>query len=146
MKKYFFKTRFAAIILIAAGYGWAGGHYIPANSSMAAYIFQFIVIIALLVMGIKFLSMAENERHKNNWSIIGLSIFSVLSLLLNIVSIIHGAYSSVSNSFGSHNTFADLLPISLLMTGNGLWIITMLQSTRHNEKPGYLSKSQYNIL
>jgi hypothetical protein len=145
MKRYFFKTRFAAIILIAAGYGWAGGHYIPVNSSILAYVFQFIIITALLIMGIKFLSIAESDRHKNNWSITGLSIFSVLSLLLNILNIIHGAYSS-ENSFGSHNTFADLLPISLLIIGNGLWIITIVRSNRHHTKSQYLSNSQYNIL
>ena len=101
MEKYFFKIRCAAIILMAAGYGWAGGHYIPVNSSILAYAFQFIVITALLIMGIKFLSIAESERHKNNWSITGLSIFSILSLLLNILNIIHGTYSS-ENSFGSN--------------------------------------------
>jgi len=32
MKEYLNITRIAAVMLLSAGYGWAGGHYIPANS------------------------------------------------------------------------------------------------------------------
>src|SRR5450432_3181138 len=76
MKKYFFKIRCAAIILIAAGYGWAGGHYIPAHSSIQAYIFQLIIMLAILITGIRSLSTSENEKRPINWSVTGLGIFS----------------------------------------------------------------------
>ena len=89
MKKSFFRTRFAAIILIAAGYGWEGGHFIPANASFMPYMFQFIIIVVLLVMGIGSLSISDNEKNKSNWPITGISIFSILLLLINILNIIH---------------------------------------------------------
>ena len=130
MSTNIYKIRCASIIIIAAGYGWAGGHYIPVNSSIIAYSFQLIVIVVLLVLGVKFLSLAENEKHKSNWSIKGLTIFSALSLLINILNIIHGFFNNSINSFGSHNTFADLVPIALIIIGTGLWLVTTIQKKK----------------
>ncbi|HEY5370731.1 MAG TPA: hypothetical protein VIJ75_17230, partial [Hanamia sp.] len=106
------------------GYGWAGGHYIPVESSIVAYLFQFIVIALLIVMGTHFLNNQGNETGKSNWSTKGLTIFSILSLLINIVNIIHGVYNPNSNSFGSHNSLADLVPIIIIITGTVLWLLT----------------------
>jgi len=119
-----YKIRCTSIILLAAGYGWAGGHYIPVESSIVAYLFQFIVIALLIVMGTHFLNNQGNETGKRNWSTKGLTIFSVLSLLINIVNIIHGVYNPNSNSFGSHNSLADLVPIIIIITGTVLWLLT----------------------
>ena len=146
MKNHFFKTRCAAIILIAAGYGWSDGHYIPSNSSIEAYIFQFIIIAALLIMGTGSLSTSENEKHKNNWSVTGLSIFLVFLLLINILNIVHGSNNSNVNTFGSRNSFANLAPVALLIAGNVLWVISIFQSLRHGNQDGYLPESEYNIL
>ena len=124
------KAGIASILLIATGYGWAGGHYIPANSPSVAYIFQLIIIIVLLVLGVGFLSLSENEKLNGHWSIRGLSIFSALSLLANIANIIHGAFYSAKVSYGSHNSFADLVPIGLIIMGTTLWLITLFQQTK----------------
>jgi hypothetical protein len=125
-----FKTRCAAIILIAAGYGWAGGHYIPADSNITAYLFQFIVLGILLWLAIGFFSMIETERHKRSWAVNGLTIFSALSFLINIGNIIHGALNHDPRAFGSHNTLADLVPILIILAGTALWLITALQFKR----------------
>jgi hypothetical protein len=146
MKKNFFNIRFAAIILIAAGYGWADGHYIPANSSILTDLLQFILIAATLIMGITYLSIPEKEMYKSNWSITGLSIFLIISSLINIYNIIHGAHHSGATSFGSPNNFGGLMPVALLITGNGLWVVTMVQRIRHRTKVRHLFKSEYNIL
>ncbi len=120
-----YKIRCASIILMSAGYGWAGGHYIPADSSIIAYSFQFIVIILLTIMGIHFLSSGINRLQKTNWSTKGFSIFSFISLLINILNIIHGAYNHDVHSFGSHNSLADLVPIAIIIIGTLLWLITL---------------------
>jgi len=122
-----FKIRCAAIILIAAGYGWAGGHYIPANSGMVAYLFQFLVIGFLLLFGIRFFSRFGTAMVKNDWSVRGLSIFAALSFLINILNIVHGIFNTDANSFGSHNTFADLVPIIFILAGSGLWMTSILK-------------------
>jgi hypothetical protein len=125
MGRNIFKARIVSIILIAIGYGWAGGHYIPVNSPPIAYAFQLIVIIILLILGVRFLSLPETEKNKSHWSIRGLSIFSIISLLINIANIIHGAMNEGKASFGSHNSFADLVPIGLIIMGTCLWLTTL---------------------
>lgn len=122
-----YKIRCAAIILMAAGYGWAGGHYIPADSSLIAYLFQFIVIALLVIMGIHFVSNSINEPQSSNWSTKGFTIFSVLSLLINILNVVHGAYNHDVHSFGSHNSLADLVPIAIIIAGTILWLTTMVK-------------------
>ena len=91
-----------------------------------AYLFQFIVVGVLVVLAVGFFSIAETGRGKRNWAVKGLSIFSVLSLIINILNIVHGAFNSDPRSFGSHNTFADLAPIAILLTGTSLWVVTLL--------------------
>lgn len=153
MKNYFFKARCAAIILITAGYGWADGHYSLANSSIVTYLVQFIVIAALVVTGIISLSVTKNDRNKNYWSVTAFSIFSALSLLMNIVNVIHDAGNSHINPFGSYHTFADAVPVIFLIIGNLLWLITIVGSNGGSEKDKYLGeedkylfKNRYNIL
>ena len=125
-----YKIRSAAIILISAGYGWAGGHYIPVNSSILEYLFQFIIISILMVLGIRFFCLPENEKNNNNRTIKGLSIFSVLSFVINMLNIIHGFINPATNSFGSHNSFADLVPISIIIAGTGLWLLTLIKNEK----------------
>ena len=121
----YFKIQCAAIILIASGYGWAGGHYIPANSNIYAYLFQFIVLGILVLFAIKFLSLPENKRNNSTWVIKRLTIFSIVSFIINVANIVHGAFNSNPTSFGSHNSFADLVPIAFLIVGSGLWLTTV---------------------
>ncbi len=124
------RIRIAAIISISTGYGWAGGHYIPANSPLLAYWFQFIVIAFILIAAIKYLGINENERQQRNWSVIALNIFSILSFVVNILNIIHGAYTTDPNSYGSHNSLADLVPIGFIIFGTLLWISTMFRKAK----------------
>jgi len=120
------KTRAVAVILLAAGYGWAGGHYIPADSPFVAYIFQLVVIGFLLVAVAGFLTTATIGTQTRRWPVRALSIFSILSMLINIGNVIHGAVNTDPHGFGSHNSFADLVPIAIILAGSGLWISTLL--------------------
>jgi hypothetical protein len=126
------KTRTAALILLSAGYGWAGGHYIPADSPVVAYLFQFVVIGFLLIAGSRFLSMSAAGVQTRRWPVRALSIFSVLSLIINVANIVHGALSTDPHGFGSHNSFADLVPIAIIIAGSVLWISTLLKQNMIN--------------
>jgi hypothetical protein len=125
MNKNMNDCRIASIIIISAGYGWAGGHYIPPDSSAIAYLFQTIILLALLILGTGYLGLSEEEKFKKHWPIRGLTIFSILSLVINVGNIIHGAMNKSSNSFGSHNSPADLVPIGIIITGTSLWLSTV---------------------
>ena len=114
MKEYLHKTRIASVMLLSTGYGWAGGHYILADSNFLAYLFQFAVLSLIIWLGINY------TRYTR-----GLTIFSIITLVINILNIVHGAVSKDKNSFGSHNTFADLVPILIIIGGSGLWLLTV---------------------
>jgi hypothetical protein len=130
MNKSTSACRIASIVIISAGYGWAGGHYIPPDSSPVAYLFQIIILLILLILATGYLGLSEEEKFKKHWSIRGLTIFSILSLLINIGNIIHGALNKSPESFGSHNTPADLVPIGIILTGTSLWLSTILPASR----------------
>ena len=119
MKEYQNITGIAAVMLLSAGYGWAGGHYIPADSNFPAYLFQFVVLSIVIWLGINF------TRYNR-----GLTIFSIISLVINILNIVHGAVSTDKNSFGSHNTFADLVPILIIIGGAALWLLSVILKKR----------------
>jgi len=124
-----FKTRIAAIILIAAGYGWAGGHFIPANSQPFVYLFQFVMLFILMVLSLGFLSPqvtnGETRPHAR-WAVIGLNIFAAITLAINIANVVRGTDINNHDAFGSHNTLADLVPIALIMLGDILWLIALV--------------------
>jgi len=124
------KIRTAAIILMAAGYGWAGGHYIPSSSGLLAYLFQFIIIGALLISGIAFFTVGESAGRAHKRAVTALNVLSVVFFIINILNIAHGFFNTDPKSFGSHNTFADLVPIAIILLGSGLWMVTMLPYRR----------------
>ena len=122
-----FKLRVIAIMLIAVGYGWAGGHFIPANSPAVAYLFQAVVIAILLILALGFFKTPQPK-----WAFRGLTIFAALSLAINVANIIRGA-NGAGDSFGSHNTLADLVPVGILIVSDILWLVLMMPSFRKIE-------------
>jgi NADH:ubiquinone oxidoreductase subunit 6 (subunit J) len=122
-----FTLRTIAILLLAAGYGWAGGHFIPADSPLWAYLFQFVMLILLMIFAIGFLrsqgSREEAHPRRRNINVTALSIFAALTLIVNVVNVIRGATNA--GQFGSHNNFADLVPIGLIIIGDVIWLTTI---------------------
>lgn len=126
-----FTLRVCAILLMAAGYGWAGGHFIPPDAPLWAYLFQAMMLLILAVLSIGFLRSVAGlpggtpARAKRN--VLGLSIFAVLTLLINAANVVRGA--TQAGAFGSHNTFADLAPIGLIAGGDVSWLLSLLGRT-----------------
>jgi len=122
-----FTTRVAAIMLVAAGYGWAGGHFIPNDAPGLAYVFQAVIILILFGFSIAFAGMQnKGAQPKSRWPIKALSVYTLLSLIINIANVIHGAVNNNPGSFGSHNTLPDLVPVTIIMAGDILWLATLL--------------------
>lgn len=123
-----YSLRCAALILLAAGYGWAGGHFIPAGSSPWAYVFQGIILLLLLIFGVGFLSAAAGGAAAPNrlrWNTRALGIFAGLTLMINIANIVQGATGK--SAYGSHNSFGDLVPIGMIIAGDVIWLLTVLR-------------------
>ena len=116
-----FTLRCTALMLLTAGYGWAGGHFIPEGSSPWAYVFQFVILLLLLFFGVRFLAAPKPLR----WRVRALSIFAGLTLVINIANIVQGAMGG--NAYGSHNSFGDLLPIGMILAGDVIWLLTVIR-------------------
>jgi hypothetical protein len=128
-KNLFFKLRVISIFLIAAGYGWAGGHFIAADAPILAYLFQIMVICLVLILSVGFFNLSYTHPNlllRGHWTITGLTIFTSLSLLINIGNIIRGATNHSQYSFGSNNRLSDLFPITILIGGNLIWLTTIV--------------------
>ena len=119
-----YSLRCTALVLLAAGYGWAGGHFIPAGSSPWAYLFQFVILSLLLVFGVGFLTAASKQLR---WNTRALSIFAGLTLVINIGNIVQGAV--FKSAYGSHNRFDDLVPISMIIVADVIWLLTVIKKT-----------------
>ncbi|HEY2582415.1 MAG TPA: hypothetical protein VGI43_11445 [Mucilaginibacter sp.] len=125
-KTLIFKLKVTAIILVAAGYGWAGGHFIPQDSQLFVYFFQFIILLILLILSIGFFNpqvVGGQVRPHSRWGIIGLNVFTAITLVINIANIIHGFNNTGHDAFGSHNTLADLVPMGIIMIGDIVWLV-----------------------
>lgn len=115
-----------SILLLAAGYGWAGGHFIPADAPFAAYIFQFCMLGILFLLATNFLKELAGRRATSSRAkrtVTGLTIYAVLTLIINVANIIHGSIQN--NAYGFHKTFADIAPVALIVTGDILWLLTI---------------------
>jgi len=134
-----YSLRCTALILLAAGYGWAGGHFIPAGSSPWAYLFQFVILLLLLVFGVGFLMASgaggDGQRaigvagapKRLRWNTRALTIFAGLTLLINIGNIVQGAIGK--SAYGSHNSFDDLVPIGMIIAADVIWLLTVIKKT-----------------
>ena len=120
---YRLTLRLWSILLLAAGYGWAGGHFIPGDAPLWAYAFQFCMLLVLFLLATGFLKAvaggvtSSRGLRRNS---IGLTIYAALTLLINIANIVRGSGQDVH--YGSKNTFADLVPIGLIIAGDLLWL------------------------
>jgi hypothetical protein len=117
--------RTGALLLIAAGYGWAGGHFIPEGSPTAAYLFQGCMILVLLTCSAGYLGSvvrSTDPRGARRW-MIALTVYTALTLLINVANVIQGAVSHGTNAYGSHNTVADLIPIGMIVGGDIVWLL-----------------------
>lgn len=121
-----FTVRVWAILLLAAGYGWAGGHFIPADARPEAYAFQCVMLTILFFFSVTFLKTSMGlSKHvpQEKPTLLPLTVFAVVTLLINVANIIHGALKP--GPYGSHNTLSDLVPITLIMAGDMLWLLTL---------------------
>jgi len=137
-----FTVRVWALLLLAAGYGWAGGHFIPADAPLWAYAFQFVMLLLLFIFAVGFLKTTAGlsisvVRARRN--IIALTVYAILTLLINAANIVRGALQG--GPYGSHNTFADLIPIMLIMAGDVLWLLTLIRKTAKTAKTSRSGKT-----
>ncbi|HEX6480775.1 MAG TPA: hypothetical protein VF043_18200 [Ktedonobacteraceae bacterium] len=123
----------AGIILLAAGWGWAGANFTPSDSQWWNYLLHAIPILLLLVLSLGFFSgSGDHERAGSNggWASIGLSIIAGISFIGYIVGIILG--TSNPNSAYGISTFGDWVAAIILILGGLSWLTTLIPVRRDN--------------
>jgi uncharacterized protein YhhL (DUF1145 family) len=126
------KLKVAAVVLMAAGWGWIGGNFTPVGASIGNYLLHCISIVLLLIMSMQMFRLAGSHQRAEahtGWVNIAMSIFAVVSIIGCIVLITLGIVNPDPNSVGVHN-FADWFPTIILNMGTFLWLATMIPVRR----------------
>ncbi|TDW97335.1 hypothetical protein [Dinghuibacter silviterrae] len=121
-----FTPRIYAILLMAAGYGWAGGHYIPQDAPATAYLFQAVILTILLILSAGVIRAMAAPTPLGRRYVLALTIFAILTLLINLANIVRGMTGAGPG--GSHNALVDLVPIGLIIAGDVLWLASLRRS------------------
>lgn len=125
-----------------------------------AYVFQFVILLLLLIFGVGFLTAAGSvgapaaltvtaqatlatpaapaAPKRLRLHVRALSIFAGLTLVINIANIVQGAIGG--HAYGSHNSFADLVPIGMILAGDAIWLLTVLPA---GYRPGIKGSNRF---
>ena len=122
------KRQAAAVILMAAAWGWADGNFVPDGGITVPNIaLHLIPIVLLLIFGVPFLSATSPaERARAS---VGVTVVAILSVIGTTVMIVLGQTNPDPNSVGV-KTIADWIPAIFELLGSFLWLSTMIPSRR----------------
>lgn len=130
----------AGIILLTAGWGWAGANFTPSDSSWWNYLLHAIPILILLVLSLGFFRARDahqSARSNGGWANIGLSIFAGISFIGYVAGIILGA-SNPNSAYGI-STIGDWFAAVILILGGLVWLTTLIPVRRSNAEVGTAS-------
>ena len=133
-EKVISRLQIAAIILIAAGWGWIGGNFTPSDAPLWNFLLHTIPILLLLVLSLGFFHVPDAHqlaRSHAGWATVGISIFAGIAIIGQIVGIILGASNPDPNAFGV-KTLADWVPSVIVMLGSLVWLATLIPALRGN--------------
>ncbi len=122
-----FNLQVAAILLMAAGWGWICGNFVqPVSQGYGQFadLMHFLPFVALLLLSLRFFSNAV-AGIRSRGSRIGISIVAGFSILTLIVFIALGAINPDPNSVGVHSV-ADWMPVVVLGAGALIWLATVI--------------------
>jgi hypothetical protein len=95
------------------------------------------MLLLLTIFAIGFLRSAIGPKAamaaRTNRNLVALNLFAALTLIVNVVNVIRG--SANTGTFGSHNTFSDLVPIGLIVIGDLLWLSSIRLETNAGSNP-----------
>lgn len=126
-----FARQVIGIVLMAAGWGWIGGNFVPDNQ---VYFYNalahFVPILLLMALSLRFFAEAglgDTASSRTEWGSIGLSVFAAGSLLSTIILIFLGASNSNPDAIGV-KTLPDWFSTIILDLGTIIWMTTLIPS------------------
>ncbi|BCL80751.1 hypothetical protein ccbrp13_32160 [Ktedonobacteria bacterium brp13] len=130
-QKFTFKLQIVALILMAAGWGWADGNF-SSGLPLWNVLLHCIPILLLLIIGLQIFRVRDTsqgaESHARGAEI-GMTVFTVVTIISTTVLVILGVSNSDPNSVGVHNLW-DWFPTILLYMSALLWLATLIPTRR----------------
>jgi hypothetical protein len=145
-EKTLFNCQVAAILLMAAGFGWINGNFVQpffTSWGMFADLLHLAPFVALLLLSLSlFSAFAEGKRARGARN--GITIVAAIGILACLVFIILGASNPDPNSVGVH-TFEDTMPVIVLNAGTLLWLSTLLPFWRRKQAASMAFQSETEL-
>jgi phosphoglycerol transferase MdoB-like AlkP superfamily enzyme len=126
-----FKAQLAALLLMAAGWGWICGNFVQPVSygfGQFADVLHVLPFVALLLLSLR---LFQPQGTTSRGARIGINIVAAFSILACVVFIVLGAINPDPNSVGVHN-FEDTMPVIVLNAGTLLWFVTLFFARRNH--------------
>ena len=129
------KLQVAAIVLMAAGWGWISGNFVQPVTytfGIIADILHVLPLVALLLLSMAFFRASDTLPQTvtpSKGARMGISIIAMFSILALAVFIILGAINPDPNSVGVHS-FEDWMPVVVLGAGTLLWLASLVPLRR----------------
>jgi hypothetical protein len=123
------KLRVAAIVLMAAGWGWISGNFVQPVTytfGIIADILHVLPLVALLLLSMAFFRTSDTlpgTVTTSKGARMGISIIALVAF------IILGALNPDPNSVGVHS-FEDWMPVIVLGAGTLLWLVALVPLRR----------------
>lgn len=129
------KLQVAAIVLMAAGWGWISGNFVQPVTytfGIIADILHVLPLVALLLLSMAFFRASDTLPQTvtpSKGTRMGISIIALFSILALVAFIILGAINPDPNSVGVHS-FEDWMPVVVLGAGTLLWLASLVPLRR----------------
>jgi surface polysaccharide O-acyltransferase-like enzyme len=127
-KQNVFSAKVAAIFIMAVGWGWIDGNFVPDDTT---YLYNALIhcipLIILLILTLRFFRLSGNGGMGRSNR--GLTIFAITTLIALIVLIGLGASNPDPNAVGV-KTLPDWFPTIIQASGCLLWLVTQILSRR----------------
>lgn len=129
------KLQIAAIVLMAAGWGWISGNFVQPVTytfGIIADILHVLPLVALLLLSMAFFRTSDTlpgTVTTSKGARMGISIIALFSILALVAFIILGAINPDPNSVGVHS-FEDWMPVIVLGAGTLLWLVALVPLRR----------------
>jgi uncharacterized protein YhhL (DUF1145 family) len=125
------KRQLAAIILMAAGWGWICGNFVQPVTytfGIVADILHVLPLVALLLLSMAFFLTSNTLPQTvtpSKGARMGISILAIFSILTLVAFIILGVINPDPNSVGVHS-FEDWMTVVVLGAGSLLWFVALV--------------------
>ena len=128
---FIYKLQVTAIVLMVAGWGWAGGNF-SSGLPLWNVLLHLVPLLWLLGHTLQFFRTPEagqGTAARKRGTDIGISVFAIVTLIACTVLVVLGIANPNPDSVGVHNLW-DWVSTIILFVGTFLWLGTLIPARR----------------